>query len=308
MSNLSSKPSDEPTLSVGAVVRLTGLSEHVLRAWERRYGAVVPTRTPGGTRRYSEADVRRLRLLRDAVSAGNRISDVAELDEAALERLRDGGVITPQRPQPVQGLAETLQALANFDADRAREIISLQLAALGPAAFARSFVPPLMREIGDAWERDSLCIASEHLGSALIRASLESALRAGASTAEGPTIVFATPSDEQHELGLLVAAVIAQTAGARPLYLGANLPLDEIVLAADRAGASAVAISVVTLPETTAQALVRDLRARLSSDVDIWVGGGGATAAAAGVAQLDNLEELDSRVNSLVAHLARRAG
>lgn len=307
MADPTSLLSAEPTLSVGAVVRLTGLSEHVLRAWERRYGAVVPTRTPGGTRRYSEADVRRLRLLRDAIADGSRISDVASLDDAVLERLRDGNA-TSTPPQPVQGLRETLLALGNFDGDRAKEIVSLQLAALGPSAFARHFVPPLMREIGDAWQRDSLCIASEHLGSAVIRSCLETALRSSASPADGPVILFATPPGENHELGLLVAAVVAQAAGARTLYLGADLPLDEIALAADRAGAQAVALSVVTLPETTARELVKTLRAQLSKDVDLWVGGRGATPAATGVSQLDSLDEFETRVGALREHLARRVG
>jgi hypothetical protein len=52
-----------PTYPLGSVVRLTGLGEHTIRAWERRYAAVIPERTPGGTRRYSAADVARLRLL-----------------------------------------------------------------------------------------------------------------------------------------------------------------------------------------------------------------------------------------------------
>jgi DNA-binding transcriptional MerR regulator len=67
--------SNEPTYSLGAVARLTGLSPHVLRAWERRYGAVRPLRTPGGTRLYRESDVARLRQLRAAVQAGHSISE-----------------------------------------------------------------------------------------------------------------------------------------------------------------------------------------------------------------------------------------
>jgi methanogenic corrinoid protein MtbC1 len=165
-----------------------------------------------------------------------------------------------------------------------------------------------MREIGDAWTRDSLCIASEHLGSSLVRGALESALRAGTVAADAPTVLFATPAEERHEIGLLVAAIVAQAAGARPLYLGTDLPLDEIVTAADRARVQTVALSVVTLPEATVTTLVRDLRARLSSDVDLWIGGAGATPAAAGVAYLSSLDELESRVAALRAHISRRAG
>lgn len=300
--------SAEPLLSVGAVVRLTGLSEHVLRAWERRYGAVIPIRTAGGTRRYRESDVKRLRLLRDTVANGSRISDVARLDESTLKRLCGQEEPGDVEATGVSGLAETLQALSDFDLERAKEIVSLQLSALGPAAFARDFVAPLMREIGDAWERDAFCIAAEHLGSTLVRGALESALRAGSSAFDAPTILFATPSGERHEIGLLIAATVAQSAGARPLYLGTDLPLEEIVTAAHRGGVQTVALSVVTLPEASARALVRDLRARLSSDVDLWIGGAAATPAATGVAYLGSLDEIERRVSALRAHNDRRAG
>lgn len=297
-----------PLLSVGAVVRLTGLSEHVLRAWERRYSAVVPIRTPGGTRRYRDSDVQRLRLLRDTVANGSRISDVAKLDDDALKRLCQLPEPETAKVAEVNGLAEVLQALTDFDLDRAKQIVAHQLSALGPAVFTRDFVAPLMQRIGDEWARDALCIGSEHLGSTLIRGALESALRAGSSADDAPTVLFATPTDERHEIGLLMAATIAQSAGARPLYLGPDLPLEEIVTAADRAGVQAVALSFVTLSEASAAALVRDLRARLAPNVDLWVGGAGATAGATGVAHLGSLDELEKRVAALRAHQSRKAG
>ena len=69
------------------VVRLTGLSADTLRAWERRYAAIAPGRTVGNARRYTEAQVRRLELLREAVSRGHAIGDVVELDDAAIAQL-----------------------------------------------------------------------------------------------------------------------------------------------------------------------------------------------------------------------------
>jgi DNA-binding transcriptional MerR regulator/methylmalonyl-CoA mutase cobalamin-binding subunit len=306
----SSSPTPSPSealLSVGAVVRLTGLSEHVLRAWERRYGAVIPIRTPGGTRRYRESDVKRLRLLRDAIAGGSRIGDIAGLDEAALLR-RCSQDAAEAQARPVSGLREMLAALKDFELERAKEIVSLQLSALGPAAFAKDFVAPLMHEIGDAWESDALCIASEHLGSTIVRRALEAALRGGSRAVDAPTVLFATPPGERHEIGLLIAAIVAQAAGARPLYLGTDLPLEEIVRGADRAGVQTVAISVVNLPEATAGAVVRDLREQLSKDVDLWVGGEAAPQAAAGIAYLGSLDELERRVSALCAHMNRKAG
>ena len=74
----------EFTYPLRTAARLTGLSPERLRDWERRHGVVEPLRTPGGTRRYSTEDLERLRLLKAAVDAGNRISQVARLELGLL--------------------------------------------------------------------------------------------------------------------------------------------------------------------------------------------------------------------------------
>ena len=71
---------------ISAAAKLTGLSVDTLRAWERRYQAVVPAR--GDQQRgYSDSDVERLILLRAAVEQGHAISSVAGLQESELREL-----------------------------------------------------------------------------------------------------------------------------------------------------------------------------------------------------------------------------
>ena len=76
----------ETTYPLRAAARLTGLSPDLLRAWESRYGVVKPLRTAGGTRRYRASELERLRLVKAAVDAGDRISVVARLDPVELAR------------------------------------------------------------------------------------------------------------------------------------------------------------------------------------------------------------------------------
>ena len=135
--------SKEPTYSLGAVARLTGLSPHVLRAWERRYGAVKPLRTPGGTRRYRESDVARLRQLRAAVQAGHSISEVANAPAEELERRLE---LSPALPAP--SLAPLLAAIEQLDAPTTEQLLGAQLAALGPIRFVRTVASPLLNVIG----------------------------------------------------------------------------------------------------------------------------------------------------------------
>jgi len=290
----------EPTYSLGAVVRLTGLSPHVLRAWERRYGAVRPQRTDGGTRRYREADVARLRRLRAAVAAGHPIGDVAGLPDAELDRRLE---LAPAAPRPP--LEPILAALDRLDAGEAERLLGAQLSALGGARFVRAVASPLLLEIGSRWESGRLCIGSEHLASALLRNLLGALLRTTSASARVAPILFTTPPGERHELGALMAAVTAADAGGRPVFLGPELPVDEVVQAADSLGAAAVGIGLCQRDGERLAASLRALRERIPAGVELWVGGPGAEEIPLprGAARVADAEELERKV----ALLAQRS-
>jgi len=292
----------EMTYSLGLVSRLTGLSPHVLRAWERRYEAVTPLRTPGGTRRYRESDLSRLRLLQAAVAAGHPIGDVARLDDAELRRrssVREG----EERPP----LGEILAAIDALDAAEAERLLGIQLAALGPRRFTRAVVLPLLEEVGSRWERRELCMASEHLASAVVRSLLGALLRRRASGAPTPALLFTTLPGDRHELAVLVAAVTAADLGANAVYLGPDLPPGEIALAAERVDAAAVVAGVSRFNGAAVRAhSLRELRRVLPRSVALWVGGAGLEGLElpSGVEAVASLDALEQR---LAAHVLRPA-
>jgi DNA-binding transcriptional MerR regulator len=292
----------EPTYALGVAARLTGLSPDLLRAWERRYAAVEPRRTPGGTRRYRAADLERLRLLKAAVDKGYRIGEIANLDDQELTRRMDRG----SAEQGSDAIEPVIAALERLDTAEADRLIALQLSALGPARFARQFAAPLLEALGRAWEETRICVASEHLGSGLLRSLLGGALRPTAASGSAPIIVFATPPGERHEMGLLIAAVTALGAGGNPLYLGPDLPVDEILRAVETVGAGALALSIVAAaPEAPVRALAAT-RAGLPDEVQLWVGGRMAREIKLPPASvyIDSLETLEQRVTLL----AERSG
>ena len=90
---------------IGAVARMTGLTDHTIRVWERRYEAVVADRAKNGRREYSEADVEKLSLLKRLTDDGIAISRIAnhsvdELRERALNmRQISSGAPTPETVQ-----------------------------------------------------------------------------------------------------------------------------------------------------------------------------------------------------------------
>lgn len=285
--------SSSPSYSVGAVVRLTGLSEHVLRAWERRHGAVVPKRSAGGTRRYSAEDVARLRLLAAAAAEGVPIRELAELSDADL-------AARAARPAPPKGprLAALFEALARLDLIELERQLGLQLSALGVLPFLETIALPFLREIGARWERGELQPFAEHAASAALRGVLARAQRAVTDRGAG-CLVLATPAGERHELGILIVSLCAQERGVRVLYLGAELPVDEIARAALDARASAVGLGIVALDATAAGREVRALRRRLPDAVELWLGGAGAERLASqpdGTCLVPDLAALDTRL------------
>jgi DNA-binding transcriptional MerR regulator/methylmalonyl-CoA mutase cobalamin-binding subunit len=294
-----------PRYSLGAVARLLNVTPHLLRAWERRYGAVQPGRTAGGTRRYSEADVRRLRLLRAGIEAGHPISEIAALSLAALERRFGSSAQASAAP-----LGDLLRSVERLDAQEVERRLGQQLAALGPRDFARRVALPLLEEMGVRWGRGDLCIAAEHATSAILRSLLGGALRFPRGGG-GPTLLFATPAGERHELGLLIAALCAQERGARVLYLGPDLPADEIARALrESGGADAVVVAAVSLEAARAAALLAELRRAVPAGVPLWVGGSLAASLPAlpGVRQLADLDDLEQQVDLLAARGPRALG
>ena len=304
------KPAADPaerTWALGSVTRLTGLSPELLRAWERRHRAIEPLRTRGGARRYRTADLERLRLLKAAVAGGHRIGQLAHLSNAELEPL---GREAPDVPRDRRDRSDdVLAALAAFDAAEAQRLLALQLSALGAVRFAHEIALPLVREIGERWADGRLGPGCEHLATALLRSLLGAALQPGVHALRGPRVVLATLAGERHELGLLMAALAAMGAGANPLYLGPDLPHDELARAASRAGADALALSVVNPPTPELTRTLAALRAALPAHVALWIGGAGAQSLAppAGVEHIASLEQLEQRVG-LLALEARRNG
>jgi len=287
------RKAEELTYPLRTAARLTGLSPELLRAWERRYGVVEPRRTPGGTRRYSAADLERLRLVKAAVDAGNRISRVARLELEELKAVSAGA-----EARPTGRLDEILAALDHFDSAEVQRLLSMQLSALGAARFAREIALPLVREIGDRWADGEMGIASEHLATGVLRSLLGSALAPTATALLGPRVVFATPTGERHELGLLMAALTALGAGANPVYLGAELPVEDLLSAVEGAGAAALALSLVTIPIPQAERAVNALRGGLADAVHLWLGGAGAKDIDLpdAVERIGSLEDFEQRV------------
>jgi DNA-binding transcriptional MerR regulator len=274
----SSNYSTTPKYRIGTVSRLTGLSADVVRVWERRYGAITPRRSDGGSRLYSDADIARLRRLRQAVELGHAIGQVARLPENELETLsgRQRAVI-PLEDDETDPYALTrerfIEAINRFDVVTADDEISRAATLYPPRVIVKNIVSPILREIGDRWAHREFGIAQEHIATHLLRNLLSSLFRLYPPDEAAETIVLATTAGERHEFGILTCALLAATRGWRVVYLGTDLPATEIARTVRSVRARVLAMSVVNPQNNQTAEELGLLAASLPSSTRVWIGG-----------------------------------
>jgi DNA-binding transcriptional MerR regulator/methylmalonyl-CoA mutase cobalamin-binding subunit len=277
----------EPRHPIQVVSRRTGLTPDVIRVWERRYGAVTPVRSGTNRRLYSDGDLEKLVLLRRATLAGRAIGHVARLeidelrslveaDEAAFHSRPGGSSGKGQREagSVASRLEASLAAVRALDAARLRSVLTSAAVEMGAQSLMQDLLVPLLTTVGEEWHRGSMRIHHEHLTTSHVRSLLESLREGGARSLAGPDLIVATLAGEQHELGALMAAVVAGSEGWCVTFLGCDLPVDEIAGAVRQRAAKAIALSLVHRDrgEHAAHELIK-LRRLIPPDVAVLVGG-----------------------------------
>lgn len=238
--------------SIKMAAQMSGISPYVIRAWEKRYEVVSPQRSEGNQRLYSEQDVNRLKLLATGIQSGRRIGELVKLTQTELENLLPIGESGSSPVSSASNLVEDcIQAVIRTDTDTLEDILVNSTIEHGIIRTIDSLVTPLMDRFGQEWHQGHLRIFHEHLASSVLRTFLGNQIRSFDLTEDALSAVVATPSGQIHELGSLVAAVAAASAGFRVLYLGSSLPASEIIQSVKESGASLLLISIV-FPGSTA--------------------------------------------------------
>ena len=260
--------------SIKAVSEATGLSVETLRAWERRYGVVVPARDDSGRRVYRADDVLRLRRLREATERGHPIGRLSRLDERELAELLEAPAESRTNAAAEALVQRMLEAAAGFRATECEQTLMLAIALMPTQRLCSEFLKPLLTEVGQRWHEGKFSIAQERLVSGTVRKHLGAVLDTYDRNSRGPGIAFATLQGERHELGLLMSAVTCASRGFKCHYLGTDLPAAEIARYAREVGTDIVAISVVLEDQLAAlPARLFELSTQLGSGQGIWLGG-----------------------------------
>ncbi|MEQ1884762.1 MAG: MerR family transcriptional regulator [Bryobacteraceae bacterium] len=258
---------------IRAVAKITGISLDTLRAWERRYRAVVPLRSDRG-RQYGTEEIDRLLLLNQLVKRGHSIGTIASLQDQELKNLLEQQpvAIAQEAARGIRPIDSVLEAVQKYDAVAAGDELSRLAAIFSPRELVYQVVIPLMREVGEQWHAGKMAVAQEHMTSHLLRNLLGSLMRLYRSPNPSTRIVVATPAGEPHEFGILAAAMLASMAGIEPVYIGSDLPAEEIIETARRVNANTVLLGITILHESTISD-IRKIAEGLPERGEVWIGG-----------------------------------
>jgi DNA-binding transcriptional MerR regulator len=289
--------SETPKYLIGRVTKLTGLSVDVLRVWERRYGAVRPARSGGGTRLYSDADIRRLRRLRQAVDSGHSISQAARLSEGELDELIADAQPSIKAADPYLAVRERfIEAVGAMDVVAADQELARAATLFPVREVVKQIIAPILDQVGERRAHREFGVAHERLASVLLRNLMGLLFRLCSPSDDADTIVLATPASERNEFGSLLAALLGAAHGWRVVFLGADVPAAEIALAVRLTSARVLMLSLINGQSGIKQELTA-ISGLVPFSTQVWISGARAAGheliARASWTVVRDLEQLD---------------
>src|SRR6476469_5650063 len=223
MNQLRSKRSQKAadTHPIAVVAERTGLSQDVLRVWERRYRAVSPDRDASGQRIYTDADLQRLRLLHAATRGGRTIGQIAGLSDKALTTMvtedaaaRAERALTTSTPIDETALVDTgLRLTKSLEPGELDGHLRRAVMMLGLTRFLDRVAVPLLRRIGDEWHAGRLSPALGHFAASTLYDIIVERMRSFSPRPDAPSILVATPAGERHAIGAALVGASAAVEG-----------------------------------------------------------------------------------------------
>ncbi len=256
---------------IRTVSQLTGVNAITLRAWENRHGIIKPLRKASGHRLYTQEHIDRIHRIVALLDKGMRISEVS----AFLENEDQRSAASTDQPleEHWQRLYERmLGAVTRFDEEALEGIYNEALSSYPIKDVMRKLVTPLLRELGRRWSTGEGTVAEEHFFGFYLRNKLGARFHHRSRNPRGPRLLVACLPGERHEIGLLLLALAANEAGYCPVILRADMPLEELAVAAERTGSAAIVLS--GLLELPTDLLTAELPALVeAAKVPVFMGG-----------------------------------
>ena len=249
------------------VSRRTGLSADVIRAWERRYKAVKPSRSSNGRRLYSDNDVKKLMLLQRIISGGRRIGDIAKLNVKNLEDLVESAesatVIKsslanrPSTGSVMESFDGCIEAIGELDANKLINSFEVAYQELGPVFLLEDLFAPLVQHVRDECRLGTFRQSQEKFVVELMQSFLlMNSTKSNKSL--NNKILIISPISHNDNLSMLRLSLVCEDSDWMPVYIGTSISADEILFSYEQGRCDL--LMVVIDPNGNQQFLPNELR------------------------------------------------
>jgi len=225
---------------IRAISELTGVPTTTLRAWERRYGLLKPSRTAKGHRLYSSEDVDLVKEIVKLLKSNHTISEAIRIIRNPELRATSSAEVEGHWAVYQQRL---LKSIENFNEKNLDTTYNEALSIYPVDMVTREVIIPVMQQLGERWQEREAGVAEEHFFSAFLRNKLGARLHHEARRSRGSRILVSCLPDEYHELGILLFCIAAIGHGYQILYLGTNMPLSQLSKVVERTDVAAILLS-----------------------------------------------------------------
>lgn len=256
--------------TIGQASTASGVPAVTIRAWERRYGLLSPSRTESGYRMYSEEEVGRLRRMASLVATGVPAGRAAHV--LVNDRSAEGPVSRRSWGEREDGRTSLCDLALSLEAQPITDFLDAHRAEVGLDALIDDWLMPELTRLGQAWADGEVDVALEHLASATVQRWLSQA-HDEMPQGDGPLVVIGLPAGARHELGLLSLTVCLRERGMATVYLGADVPLDSWEPAVVPRGARAVVLAAPRRRDAKAAREARDVINTFQPPPRVWIGG-----------------------------------
>lgn len=215
--------------SIRDIELITGIKAHTLRIWEQRYSIPTPKRTETNIRFYDDDDLKLLLNISLLNQNGHKISEITRLDPSAISELAVSYSLKSEK-DPVH-IQTMIAAMIELDEIAFEKILSTCILQSGLEHTIMEVVFPFLTTIGMLWQTGTVDAGYEHFATNIIRQKMIVAIEGQVSkkeTAKKKFMLF-LPETELHELGLLFANYMIRNGGQHTLYLGQNVPLEDVM-------------------------------------------------------------------------------
>ena len=206
---------------------LSGIKAHTIRIWEQRYQFLKPSRTGTNIRFYSNEELKKVLNIALLNKYGYKISHIDKMADAELkEKILS---LAPLQAQQERIVNDLIQCMVDLDMDELENILDKYIMARGIERTITQIIFPFLEKIGILWLTNHINPAQEHLVTNIIRQKLIVGIEGIATSLKvNKTVLLFLPEGEYHELGLLFMYYLLKSRGVTVIYLGANVPLNDV--------------------------------------------------------------------------------